>query len=653
MHKAWKDQVRQNLLLHPVDNVMIDSLIPSINSTQEQTRRYEKTLTNPTPMLSPNERENVFESYNLYTENPVQQWDDKHIEIKWTEEKKKKFIELFQQYPKDFHKIAKNMEGTTTGEVVNYYYLFKKRDADLKRIMKDLKSKRKYRKRIFDEGGRNRTIGLQMEPKQGPSAFPTSDGYLRPRGARVKPVEYEIPAIPQDEDLWNPAEKTAFMESLAVHGKNFTAIAKSVKTKTIVQCRQYFADNNKKLNLENILPKKKKEKPGRKKQEPVDEAVSLEVQRVRAKQKAATKKVAIWTAREKDMFFQLFEQYGRDWKKLAECMPSKTEAQHKQYYKNWKIVLGLAPDAKITKKKKKRIFGLDIISDSSAPDLCSLANLAEEVSKEGSIEEVRNIIIDQEDSEMEEDVLSEQTTAPVILAPPTRPRMSLMKHRVYNVRPGLHFNSLLQFDDDNFLAQQDGEARRTSSQQELANLELLGSLAFDSINLSSKKSKSDRNKQLKNHEGKNSKSESKQQVPRNAKDKFFAGSTFVAPPSFLHPLAQPFGSTSQFLGMPMSAPSRMNTTTPAPATPTVQTVATPTKKNDEKQKKKKSEAKKNAQAAQLAAAQQAAQQAVASQQPIPDLTTNEILVQNAITPFATFTGDDTKKKMVVLEEGSV
>lgn len=70
-------------------------------------------------------------------------------------------------------------------------------------------------------------------------------------------------------------------------------------------------------------------------------------------------------------------------------------------------------------------------------------------------------------------------------------------------------------------------------------------------------------------------------------------------------------------------------------------------------KKKKSEAKKNAQAAQLAAAQQAAQQAVASQQPIPDLTTNEILVQNAITPFATFTGDDTKKKMVVLEEGSV
>lgn len=645
LHKAWKEQVSQNLLLHPVDNVMIDSLIHSINSTQEQTRRYKKTLTNPTPMLTLNEKDNVFESYNLYTENPKAQWEDKLIETKWTEEKRKKFLELFQVHQKDFHKIASIMENVTTGEVVNYYYLYKKKDVDMKRIIKDLKGRRKYRKRIFDEGGRNRgLVGIQAETKSTANSFPATDGYLRPRVARAKPIiETDTPAAPiQEEDSWNPAEKSAFMELLVVHGKNFTAISRLLKSKSPVQCKQYFIANNARLNLENILPKKKKEKPGRKKQEPVDEAVSLEVQKVRAKQKAATKKVAIWPQAEKELFFQLFEQFGRDWKKLAELMPSKTELQLKQYYKNWKILLGLAPDGKIAKKKKRKIFGLDIIADDTAPELCSLANLAEEVAKEGSgIEEVRNIIIDQEESDMEEEEIIQstvQTTTPVILAPPKRPRMHLLSYQVPNTRPTLHFNSLLQFDDDNFLAQQDGEARRTSSQQELANLELLGSLAFDSFNASaSKKSKSDKHKYAKNHEGKASKSQD-QSKPRNAKDKFFAGSTFVAPPSFLNPLAQQFAASQPFLSMssPMPLPAANNNTPRIPAAATSNnTPQNTTPPPKDKPKKKKSE--KRAQMQQ--------------QQPIlSDLTTNEVLQANNV---AFTNGEESKKKMFVLEEGSV
>ncbi|GAA98431.1 uncharacterized protein L969DRAFT_94207 [Mixia osmundae IAM 14324] len=51
---------------------------------------------------------------------------------------------------------------------------------------------------------------------------------------------------------WSVAERNEFLRLLAIHGKNYKRIALDIENKTAVQCKNFFQNNYKKLNLQEI-----------------------------------------------------------------------------------------------------------------------------------------------------------------------------------------------------------------------------------------------------------------------------------------------------------------------------------------------------------------------------------------------------------------
>ena len=101
--------------------------------------------------LSEQERE----TYLLYDENcfvsdPLLEHNRFKDRVSWTESDKKLFIEKYAQHPRDFKKIANSIPSKTVKDVVEYYYINRKR-LDLKGV--EAQSKKRGRKKYITEGG--------------------------------------------------------------------------------------------------------------------------------------------------------------------------------------------------------------------------------------------------------------------------------------------------------------------------------------------------------------------------------------------------------------------------------------------------------------------------------------------------------------------
>ena len=65
-----------------------------------------------------------------------------------------------------------------------------------------------------------------------------------------------------------------------------------------------------------------------------------------------------WNEEEKEDFLKLLKMYGKNWQKIAENLPNKTQKQVKNYYQNYNNKLNLKDylpeDDKILPEKRKR-----------------------------------------------------------------------------------------------------------------------------------------------------------------------------------------------------------------------------------------------------------------------------------------------------------
>ena len=52
---------------------------------------------------------------------------------------------------------------------------------------------------------------------------------------------------------WSVSERQEFLTALATHGKNFELISQDLQSKSAIQCRNYFHNSRKKLNLDELL----------------------------------------------------------------------------------------------------------------------------------------------------------------------------------------------------------------------------------------------------------------------------------------------------------------------------------------------------------------------------------------------------------------
>lgn len=129
---------------------------------------------------------------------------------------------------------------------------------------------------------------------------------------------------------WTDTETLLFAEAYSNISKDFKSIAEYIGTKNQFQCKEYYHNHRSRLGLDEAHEKTSR----RVRPTPLfwfltSVRADIWLQAYAAQEEAnGEKKVAAnWTAAEKGEFLKYFTVYGKNWKMLAQFIPTKERAQ--------------------------------------------------------------------------------------------------------------------------------------------------------------------------------------------------------------------------------------------------------------------------------------------------------------------------------------
>uniref|UniRef100_A0A8C1NSK6 Nuclear receptor corepressor 2 n=1 Tax=Cyprinus carpio TaxID=7962 RepID=A0A8C1NSK6_CYPCA len=293
-------------------------------SEQENSEKQMRQLAVIPPMLFDAEQQRIkFINMNGLMDDPMKVYKDRQVMNMWSEQEKDTFREKFIQHPKNFALIASFLERKTVAECVLFYYLTKKNE-NYKNIVrrsyrrqgrnkvsmrlhlpnnqqaqqqvnrnsqeeKDDKEKEKEVDREEDkaEGEEKEdddTSGEDGEEKEPPVTAKgrrtaNSRGHRKGRVTRSMTNEQEENTSPLSSELanlemnessrWTEEEMETAKKGLLQYGRNWSAIAKMVGSKTVSQCKNFYFNYKKRQKLDEILQqhkiKSEKERKARRK----------------------------------------------------------------------------------------------------------------------------------------------------------------------------------------------------------------------------------------------------------------------------------------------------------------------------------------------------------------------------------------------------
>uniref|UniRef100_A0A8C8K223 Nuclear receptor corepressor 2 n=1 Tax=Oncorhynchus tshawytscha TaxID=74940 RepID=A0A8C8K223_ONCTS len=274
-------------------------------SEQENTEKQMRQLAVIPPMLFDAEQQRIkFINMNGLMDDPMKVYKDRQVMNMWSEQEKATFREKFIQHPKNFGLIASFLERKTVAESVLFYYLTKKNE-NYKNIVR-----RNYRRRGRSQHGQQQQQQLQREKEKekekekegekdeektegedkedvmkddtsgedGEDKEPTvafkgrrtanSQGRRKGRVTRSMTSEVEETATPplsselanlemNESSRWTEEEMETAKKGLLQYGRNWSAIAKMVGSKTVSQCKNFYFNYKKRQKLDEILQQHK------------------------------------------------------------------------------------------------------------------------------------------------------------------------------------------------------------------------------------------------------------------------------------------------------------------------------------------------------------------------------------------------------------
>uniref|UniRef100_A0A667ZY04 Nuclear receptor corepressor 1 n=1 Tax=Myripristis murdjan TaxID=586833 RepID=A0A667ZY04_9TELE len=294
-------------------------------SEQENNEKQMRQLSVIPPMMYDSEQRRVkFINMNGLMDDPMKVYKARQFMNVWTEHEKEIFKEKFVQHPKNFGLIASYLERKCVSDCVLYYYLTKKnqnyktlvrrnygrrrgrnqqitrpsqedKSDDKNEEDKSEKSEKKEDEEKKDEEEKDekedsRDIGKDKEKCDGgededgkeqntPRGRKTANSQGRRKGrittrsmaneaasvaAEEAPLPAPEPALPEAAPPPHPPThphttppqlKTIPFE----HGRNWTAIAKMVGTKSEAQCKNFYFNYKRRHNLDNLLQQHKQD----------------------------------------------------------------------------------------------------------------------------------------------------------------------------------------------------------------------------------------------------------------------------------------------------------------------------------------------------------------------------------------------------------
>ncbi|XP_069817043.1 nuclear receptor corepressor 2 isoform X5 [Dendropsophus ebraccatus] len=292
-------------------------------SEQENLERQMRQLAVIPPMLFDAEQQRIkFINMNGLMDDPMKVYKERQVMNMWSEQEKETFREKFIQQPKNFVFIASFLERKTVSDCVLFYYLTKKNE-NYKNLLrrnyrrrgkgqqqmprstqeeKDEKEKEPEKEEFKqdvendkEELGKEKTEDTSGEENDDKEAVTSkgrktfnSQGRRKGRITRsmANEANEEASAPQQNSDLaamemnessrWTEEEMETAKKGLFEYGRNWSAIARMVGSKTVSQCKNFYFNYKKRQNLDSILQQHKlkmKERNNRRKKK---KAVQME-----------------------------------------------------------------------------------------------------------------------------------------------------------------------------------------------------------------------------------------------------------------------------------------------------------------------------------------------------------------------------------------
>uniref|UniRef100_A0A3B4YPA7 Nuclear receptor corepressor 1 n=1 Tax=Seriola lalandi dorsalis TaxID=1841481 RepID=A0A3B4YPA7_SERLL len=299
-------------------------------SEQENNEKQMRQLSVIPPMMYDSEQRRVkFINMNGLMDDPMKVYKARQFMNVWTEHEKEIFKEKFVQHPKNFGLIASYLERKCVADCVLYYYLTKKnhnyktlvrrnygrrrgRNQQITRPSQEDKSDEKTEEdkseksekkedeekkdeEEKDEKEDSRDIGKDKDKCDGgededgkeqntPRGRKTANSQGRRKGrittrsmaneAATVAAEEAPPPAPDcfsflcdlagagetgETSRWTEEEMEVAKKGLVEHGRNWTAIAKMVGTKSEAQCKNFYFNYKRRHNLDNLLQQHKQD----------------------------------------------------------------------------------------------------------------------------------------------------------------------------------------------------------------------------------------------------------------------------------------------------------------------------------------------------------------------------------------------------------
>ncbi|XP_060641546.2 nuclear receptor corepressor 2 isoform X2 [Anolis sagrei] len=278
-------------------------------SEQENLEKQMRQLAVIPPMLFDAEQQRIkFINMNGLMDDPMKVYKDRQVMNMWSEQEKDIFREKFMQHPKNFGLIASFLERKTVADCVLYYYLTKKNEnyknlvrrnyrrrgknqqqQQMPRSSQDEKDEKEKEKDMEKEEEKTEaendkeeltkeknedTSGEDNDEKEAVASkgrkTANSQGRRKGRITRSMASEAnneEVAAPQQNSEFatlemnessrWTEEEMETAKKGLLEHGRNWSAIARMVGSKSVSQCKNFYFNYKKRQNLDEILQQHK------------------------------------------------------------------------------------------------------------------------------------------------------------------------------------------------------------------------------------------------------------------------------------------------------------------------------------------------------------------------------------------------------------
>ncbi|XP_077165456.1 nuclear receptor corepressor 2 isoform X3 [Paroedura picta] len=279
-------------------------------SEQENLEKQMRQLAVIPPMLYDADQQRIkFINMNGLMDDPMKVYKDRQVMNMWSEQEKETFREKFMQHPKNFGVIASFLDRKTVADCVLYYYLTKKNEnyknlvrrnyrrrgknqqqqQQMPRSSQDEKDEKEKEKDVEKEEDKpeadndkeeltkeknDDTSGEDNDEKEAVASkgrkTANSQGRRKGRITRSMASEAnheEVAAPLQNTELaslemnessrWTEEEMEMAKKGLLEHGRNWSAIARMVGSKSVSQCKNFYFNYKKRQNLDEILQQHK------------------------------------------------------------------------------------------------------------------------------------------------------------------------------------------------------------------------------------------------------------------------------------------------------------------------------------------------------------------------------------------------------------